>query len=77
MKKKDQPPIPQNYVYSERPAKYAKKCKYCKQVIDKKASICPYCKRQQPVGCLGWILVILITAIAMGAVIYYGLNMSQ
>ena len=68
----------QDYIYNRVPDRhFTKKCKYCKQLIDKKASICPYCKRQQPVGCLGWILVILITAIAMGAVIYYGLNMSQ
>ena len=73
--KQDKKPVAQNYVYQNVPdKKFTKKCKYCKQVIDKKASICPYCKRQQPIGCLGWILVILITSILMGAVIYYGLT---
>ena len=39
-----------------------------------KITTCPYCNRQQPIGCRGWILVIRITAILMGAVIYYGLT---
>lgn len=70
--KSNKKPVAQNYVYQNNPdKKFTKKCKYCKQVIDKKASICPYCNRQQPIG---WILAILVTAIAMGAVIYYGLS---
>lgn len=53
----------QNYVYAENPdPKYCKKCKYCKQLIDKKAKICPFCRRTQPNGCLTVIgIIILIT----------------
>ena len=40
---------PQNYVYKDNPdPKYCKKCRYCKQLIDKKATVCPFCKRNQP-----------------------------
>ena len=73
--KTNKKPVAQNYVYKDVPdKKFTKKCKYCKQVIDKKASICPYCNRQQPIGCFGWILAILITAFLIGAFIYYGLT---
>ena len=67
-------PVAQNYVYQKNPDKFTKKCKYCKQVIDKKASVCPYCLRRQPTSCLGWILATLFIAIVMGVIIYYGLT---
>ena len=31
-------PVAQNYVYQKNHDKFTKKCKYCKQVIDKKES---------------------------------------
>ena len=58
MKKKNQPPIAQNYVYSQAPAKYTKKCKYCRQLIDKKARICPYCHKTIADGCSGILLAV-------------------
>lgn len=40
---------PQNYVYQNNPdPRYCKKCRYCRQLIDKKASICPFCRKSQP-----------------------------
>lgn len=40
---------PQNYVYQNNPdPRYCKKCRYCRQLIDKKASICPFCGKSQP-----------------------------
>lgn len=43
-----------------------KKCKYCKQQIDKKASVCPHCQRKQGSGCLNTIVgVVLIVAIGV------------
>ena len=41
-----------------------KKCKYCKEEIDRKATVCPHCKKKQGAGCLntlvGIVLVLLI-----------------
>lgn len=53
----------QNFVYAQNPdPKYCKKCHYCKQLIDKKAKICPFCRRSQPNGCLTVVgIIILIT----------------
>lgn len=34
-----------------------RKCKYCKQEIDKKATVCPHCQKKQGVGCLTSIIV--------------------
>ena len=64
--KNDKKPVAQNYVYKDNPdKKFTKKCAYCKQVIDKKASICPFCKRQQPIGCLTLLLAMVIVAILL------------
>lgn len=42
----------------------AKKCKYCKEEIDRKATVCPHCQKKQGAGCLntlvGIVLVLLI-----------------
>lgn len=39
----------QNFVYQDNPdPRYCKKCRYCRQLIDKKASICPFCRKSQP-----------------------------
>lgn len=54
------PPIAQNYVYAQVPSKYTKKCRYCKQVIDKKASICPFCHKQQGESCLSATIFVLL-----------------
>jgi hypothetical protein len=73
--KQPKKPVAQNYVYKDNPdKKFTKKCKYCRQVIDKKASICPYCLRRQPIGCLGWIIITIVLAISMGTVIYFGIS---
>ena len=41
-----------------------KKCKYCKEEIDRKATVCPHCQKKQGAGCLntlvGIVLVLLI-----------------
>ena len=74
-KNQNQRPVAQNYIYKDNPNnKFTKKCAYCKQVIDKKASICPYCMRQQPIGCLALLLAMLVAGLAMGAVLYYGMT---
>lgn len=62
--KKTKKPVAQNYVYQNNPDnKFTKKCAYCKQVIDKKASICPFCMQQQPIGCLTLLLATIIAAV--------------
>lgn len=40
-----------------------KKCKYCKQIIDKKATVCPFCRKNQGIGCgtvFATIIILLI-----------------
>ena len=69
--KNDRKPVAQNYVYKDNPdKKFTKKCHYCKQVIDKKASICPYCKMKQPLGCLAAIIILLVLAAIMGIFLF-------
>lgn len=41
-----------------------KKCKYCKQEIDKAATVCPYCQRKQSSGCLT--AAVCVTAVLLG-----------
>lgn len=41
-----------------------KKCKYCKQDIDKGATICPYCRKKQGIGC-GTALIVIIAFIVL------------
>ncbi|MBP5432129.1 Ltp family lipoprotein [Ruminococcus sp.] len=54
----------QNYVYEDNPnPKFCKKCRYCKQIIDKKASVCPFCNRAQPI-IPPWVCIIILLAIA-------------
>lgn len=42
-----------------------KKCKFCKQEIDNKATICPYCRRKQKKSLLGTLITILIFLIVL------------
>lgn len=72
--KQPKKPVAQNYVYKDNPdKKFTKKCKYCRQVIDKKASICPYCMKKQPIGCVGLLVVALVLTIIAFLVCYYGI----
>lgn len=60
----------QNYVYAENPdPKYCKKCRYCKQIIDKKATICPFCKKSQPL--IPPLACIIILAVIIGLIIHF------
>ncbi len=46
-----------------------KKCKYCQTEIDKKAKICPNCKRpQKKAGCLTFIIAFIIVVGAGGII---------
>lgn len=40
-------------------SKTTKKCKYCKEEMDAKASVCPHCQKKQGVGCLVSVLLAL------------------
>lgn len=46
-----------------------KKCKYCKSEIDKKAKVCPFCRKKQKKHHFFGIAFILIIIIAIGGVI--------
>lgn len=60
----------QNYVYKDNPdPKYCKKCRYCKQLIDKKATVCPFCKRNQPL--IPPLVCILILLMIGGLFVYF------
>lgn len=60
----------QNYVYAENPdPKYCKKCRYCKQLIDKKATICPFCRKSQPL--IPPLVCIAILAVIIGMFIHF------
>ena len=49
-----------------------KQCKYCKQMIDKKASVCPFCrKKQSSSGCLIVILLFFFAIILFPSFIGY------
>lgn len=37
-----------------------KKCKYCKQEIDKAATVCPYCQKNQGLSCGGAIVALVL-----------------
>ena len=43
-----------------------KKCQYCKQPIDKAATVCPYCQRKQTSGCLTAALFVTGILVAVG-----------
>lgn len=45
-----------------------KKCKYCQSEIDKKAKICPVCKKKQGGGKLKWIIIGVVAVIIIGAI---------
>ena len=67
--KNNERPVQQNNIYPEIPSKYSKKCRYCKQLIDKKAKICPYCRKRQGESCLS-ALVFVILVIGFWVVFY-------
>lgn len=49
-----------------------KQCKYCKQTIDKKASVCPYCrKKQSSPGCLIAVLAFFFVVIIFPSIVGY------
>lgn len=68
-------PQSQNYIYQYNPnQKDLKQCPNCKQWIDKKVRICPYCQRTQTNGCLtiiGIIIIILLLSSACHALTTY------
>lgn len=45
-----------------------KKCKYCKTEIDKKAKICPNCKKKQG-GIVKWIVIGLLVVVIFGSLL--------
>jgi hypothetical protein len=45
-----------------------KKCKYCKTEIDKKAKICPNCKKKQSGKALPVIIAVIVILIIVGAI---------
>lgn len=50
-----------------------KPCKHCRQMIDKKASVCPYCRKKQSSGCLTVFIVLLgIVFVFFAFVILFG-----
>lgn len=50
-----------------------KKCKYCQSEIDRKAKVCPVCKRAlKGHGCLGAVIAFLLVAAIGVAIIYQG-----
>ncbi len=55
------PPQPnqQQPVYNQ-PKRKLKQCRFCKQMIDKKAKFCPYCTKRQGESCLSATVFILL-----------------
>lgn len=49
-----------------------KTCKYCKSEIDKKAKICPNCRKKQKGGILGKVLIAVIVLAILGAALGSG-----
>lgn len=47
--------------------RYEKKCRYCKEIIDKKATVCPYCRKKQSEGCLS----LFVTAFFIFGVLFF------
>lgn len=45
-----------------------KLCKYCKSEIDKKAKLCPNCRKKQGLGKLGTIIVVILVVGLIGAI---------
>lgn len=59
------PPPKQNFAYQQppvyqQPIKNSKKCRYCQQLIDKKAKICPFCRKRQGESCLSVTIFIFL-----------------
>lgn len=47
-------------MYNQQPSGMMKPCKHCRQMIDKRATVCPYCRKKQGnLGCLIAILVVV------------------
>lgn len=44
-----------------------KLCKKCKTEIDKKAKVCPQCRSKQGIGVLGWVGIVFLALIVIGA----------
>jgi len=62
----------QNFVYAENPdPKHCKKCKFCKQLIDKKARVCPFCHRTVADGCSGIALAVFVFLIFLFVVFFF------
>lgn len=60
----------QNYVYRDNPdPKYCKKCRYCRQLIDKKATICPFCHKSQPL--IPPLVCIVILIVIIGLIMHF------
>ncbi|MEI3530638.1 MAG: FxLYD domain-containing protein [Bacilli bacterium] len=45
-----------------------KQCKYCKSEIDKKAKVCPNCRKRVKTSALTWIITILLIIVVIGAI---------
>lgn len=69
MKKNEFQPQPQMEFYKGNSLPNLKKCRYCKQLIDKKAKICPYCRKKQSSGCLSVIVFAIIFAIVFSVIV--------
>ena len=51
-----------------------KQCKYCRQMIDKKAKICPFCRKKQGSGCLSVVVAGVLVAIILSVIV---VNMAE